>query len=287
MAEKIAHKIYNETIEISFYPNSHRYRLETKDGEKVGSWLKSPSSILSKLDKSGALVPWAVGCFYNKMIELMDNGANFTPDDLKSMLAVAKKAHTEKKDAAANAGSVVHDYIEAHNTDPTTKIEDIDGYEELEEVDKEKVHKALQGYEKWFESVVKNMIEAEFIVYSKSENFVGTCDAIVKTHDGRQMIVDYKTSKGIYTSHIMQVSAYLKAYEEEHDVKLDGALLVHFVKEDIEDKEGNIIQEAGTHGVLELSRSDIVKAYKTFKALHVVAKEEPKIYKLIKENYVS
>lgn len=266
--ETVRHSLYGGQVEIDFYPKSHRYKLiETKE------WLPSPSSVNNKLDKSGALIPWAVGCFKDKMHELMGDGVNFTYDDVTSMLKVAETAHTEKKEAAASVGSVVHLYAE-HGALP-------DEYDELSDEDKDRADKAMTSFDDWKKENVPEMIKSEFLVYSQKHKYVGTADGLAEI-DGKKYLIDYKTSKGIYTSHLYQVSAYLKAFEEEHGVKLDGAMIVHFRKDDVYDKDGEMVYGAGSFGVKTLSRGDLVTAFKGFKALLDIYHTDKVVYKMTK-----
>lgn len=110
---------------------------------------------------------------------------------------------------------------------------------------------------------------------------MGTCDDLVQV--GKDLVIlDYKTSKGVYTDQIYQVSAYMKAREEEYPLeRIAGARLVHLCKEDVTDKEGNIIMRAGEYGEVFLSRADLVQAYMVFKALKVVADKDPIMSKLL------
>ena len=72
----------------------------------------------------------------------------------------------------------------------------------------------------------------EQLVYSKELNVVGTTDAVASV-DGEHILLDYKTSKGIYPEHYYQAAGYLRMWNEEHkDLQLKGAKILHFNKED-------------------------------------------------------
>lgn len=279
--ETIRSSLYNGSVEIDFYPNSHRYKLITQDGEKSGEWLQSPSSILNKLDKSQALIPWAINCYTEKMLELCANGSNFTRDDIESMLSVAKTAHTEQKTAAGSIGSVVHDFAQLYTK--SVAIDEIEGFFDLPQEDQEKARKGAEAFVKWVQEINPVFINSEFTVYSKKNRFVGTCDALVEI-DGAKYILDYKTSKGVYSSHIYQVASYLKAYEEETGDRLEGAKILSICKEDVLDKEGNVIKEAGQFKVVPVSRQLLVTAYKAFKALQVVNEIDKQVTKQLYAN---
>ena len=50
--------------------------------------------------------------------------------------------------------------------------------------------------------------------------------------DGSLAVVDFKTSNGIYDTHILQVAAYAKAYEEMNGTPVSRALVVRFDKKE-------------------------------------------------------
>lgn len=264
--------LYDGTVVIDFYPKSHRYKLISVDGEEKNEWIPSPSAVNAKLDKSQFLIAWAVRCFKDKMEELMGEANNFTSDDLKSMLEVAKTAHTEKKESAATIGTEIHHYAE-HG-------EFTENFMSLSEEEREKATAGVQAFIKWRSQHLPNIPEKEFLVYSKRHGYVGTADAIAMIGDD-QYLIDYKTSKGIYSEHLYQVSAYLKAYEEEYNIKLAGAIIINFAKEDIYDKDGNLVKQAGQFNDVRLSRGDLVKAFKGFKGLLGVYHTDKEIKNLI------
>lgn len=275
------HVLYGGAIEIDYYPKSHRYKLVKEDGVEKNEWLRSPSGIVDKLDKSAQLMHWATGCFYSAMLESMRDGKNFTADDVKSMLEVAKLAYKERRDAAANVGSVVHHYAQNHLDIKT--IENAEGFADLTEEDQVKARAGAEAFDKWYAALGGKSIAAEFLVYSRKEGFTGRCDDLVEVN-GQPWILDYKTSKGVYTSQVYQVTSYMKAREEEFpDLKIAGARLIHLCKEDVLDKDGNVVKRAGEAGEVILTRGDLVKAYTVFKALKLVADTDPIIQKIIEK----
>jgi hypothetical protein len=273
---------YNGSIKVLFYPTSHRYKLVEEDGVTKNEWLSSPSSIVGKLDKSDALIPWAVGCFYVKVKELMRDGVNFSKDDVLSMLAEGKKAHTERKESAASVGDVVHLFAQTYSAEMDETYRP-DKFVELSDDEQQRVNHGITAFLVWVSQTKPTFIQSEFSVYSRKNKFVGTSDVLVEV-EGKKYLLDYKTSKGVYSSHFYQASAYLKAYEEEWGEKLDGAMIIHFIKEDVVDKEGEIKKKAGEFGVVTLSRGDLVRGYQGFKALQTIYSIDKEITKQL---YVS
>lgn len=89
---------------------------------------------------------------------------------------------------------------------------------------------------KWKDLNVKRFIETEQLVWHNVEGYSGTLDALVELNNGKLAVLDYKTSKYIYPEHHLQVSAYLKAYEWTHSIKVDTAIILKF------DKTGKAMQ---------------------------------------------
>jgi hypothetical protein len=262
-------EFYGGAIKVSFYPNSHRYKIIEEDGEERKEWIPSPSSIINKLDKSQALVPWAVGCFYDRMVDLMRDGKQFTRADVMSMLEEGKGAHNEKKTKAGDVGTIVHQFAEDYSANPKTAKVSPDR-ELLTEEEKGQVDQGIKAFKHWVKVTKPKFLKSEFSVFSRKERFVGTSDELVEI-GGRKFLLDYKTSKGVYSSHFYQASAYLKAYEEEYGERLAGAMIVHFSK------------ETGEFGVVELSRSDLVQGYVGFKALQTIYSVDKEVTKKLYE----
>lgn len=276
------HVLYGGAIEIDYYPKSHRYKLVKEDGEERNEWLKSPSGIVDKLDKSAQLMYWATKMFYESVVASMRDGKNFTADDVKSMLEVGKGAYKERRDEAASIGSVVHFYAQNHLDIGT--IENAEGFADLSEGDQEKARAGAAAFDKWYAALGAKSVASEFLVYSRKEGFTGRSDDLVELGNKELWLLDYKSSKGVYTSQVYQVTSYFKAREEEYpDQRIAGARLVHLCKEDVLDKDGNVIKRAGEFGEVILTRADLVKAYMVFKALKVVADNDPIIQKLIEK----
>ena len=97
----------------------------------------------------------------------------------------------------------------------------------------------MQGYKKFRNTVALVAIESEKVVYSEKFGYAGTADLIAEMADGRKMLLDWKTSSGIYDNYFIQLSAYKNAYEEMTGEKLDGIAVVRF------DENGNFEYREG------------------------------------------
>lgn len=255
-------ELYNGTVQIDFYPTSHSYKLISIDGKMFGERIPSPSSVVGKLDKSAPMMYWAVRQFEKSLLNHMRDGNNFTRDDILSMVGISRDSYLERSKEAANVGSVVH-YAAEHQLEDLTLAKD---WNELSDEDQVRASHSFNAYKSWFASIPDlKILKAEFNVFSKKHIFGGQADGLIE-RGGKKYLIDYKTSKGIYSSQIYQVAAYLKAYEEETRETLAGATIVNFTKENIF-KNGELVKKAGDFYTKEISRGQLVKAYKAFKGL--------------------
>ena len=168
---KQTHKLYGGDVEIDFYPDSHRYKLL---GEKT--YLISVTAVTGILDKSRALIPWAVNTDLGYIKQYLDERADqkFTLEELEPVIEEAKNKHTEAKDTAATNGSMVHDYAENF----AKSI--IDGTEapEIDPEWPEQVHQGISAFLEWYNANEIEFHATEGLVYSKNLGVVGTADAV-------------------------------------------------------------------------------------------------------------
>jgi len=257
MAEKINVSLYGGQVGITFYPDSHRYKLE---GEK--NWLISATACTGIVDKSRFLIPWAVNLATEHMKKwLEENPGPYLPGQILPVIDEAAKQHEIRKEQAASIGDLVHAFAES------TAMVCIHGGE-IPPIPEDADPKLVAGIKAFLDWYVQNdvkFIHAEKIVYSRKHGYVGIVDSIAKVN-GRLMLIDYKTSKAVYNEHRYQVAGYREAYEEENG-KLDGVLILHFDK------------ETGECGVHELTDDDHSKDLPAFLACYALKQREKELSK--------
>jgi len=273
MSEEIKrefHKLYNGKVIIEFLPDSHYYFL-IKDGKELPKKkrLTGVTSFTSQLDKSTPLLIWATRLYTATVKELMGEATAFHADDLLAMLEAGEGAYKEIKEKAAGIGDYVHEFAKEYSKDTDAKkaynrVLNNLGPPPSDMVDP--INNGCIGFTKWVEENKAKILNSEKIIYSRKFGFVGRYDAILEI-DGKKYLADYKTSKNIYPEYYYQVSAYLNAWEEEHEEKLAGSIIVSIVKENVENKQGEIVKHAGEVIMETRSRADCVSDYKAFKAL--------------------
>ena len=140
-------------------------------------------------------------------------GRQITPYIVDEILT----SHTGEAQRSAEIGTQVHTYI-----DRLLKDEDVNDIPD-------QLEPAIQGFLKWRRKYIDwEYIGSELGVYSTKYSVAGTIDALFNTPDG-YVIVDWKTSSGIYDSHAIQVRVYAEAFRDmTKKRKLAGAMVVRF-----------------------------------------------------------
>lgn len=246
MTNKTTRKLYGDTIEIDFYPDSHRYKLA---GHK--DYLISVTAITGLIDKSRFLIPWATKLASDDLIARLERGEKLNHE----IVLAACNLHSAKKEEAATIGSMVHDYAERF---ARAKIEGTK-LPEIPENAPEPVLNGIMAFLDWVKDHKVIFLQSERMVYSRSIGYVGITD-LIAIIDGKRYICDYKTSKGLYDEYYLQLSAYWIAYEEETGERLDGGLLLHFDKEtgaftakDL-DRENHINNHSAFYGLYDAKK---------------------------------
>jgi hypothetical protein len=259
MANQETHNLYNNSIEITFFPDSHRYKLK---GEKT--YLNSVTSITGIIDKSRILILWAIGLAGSHLRKYFEESKSntFSPEELIPVINEALNQHNVKREEAADIGTQVHDLA----LQISEALRDNKELPLLENLD-ERVANGISAFINWLTGNKVEFIECERLVYSKKYNFVGITDAIILMN-GKRYLIDYKTSKsGHYSEYKYQVAAYCLAYEEETGEKLDGTAIVHFNK------------ETGDFEHIEISNEDNIINQEVFLACLKIKEREKELAK--------
>lgn len=160
-----------------------------KGGYKLKNGQKVPgvTTIIGRFKDSGGLLYWA--CEQGKAIERGEISALY-----------------DKRDEAADAGTLAHACVEAHiNGLPLPELPDTD------------IGKlARQGYEnycRWADDNRLRVVAQEMELVSEEFAFGGCPDAIGINSRGETCLLDWKTSNGVYQDYIVQLAAYRHLWE--------------------------------------------------------------------------
>lgn len=167
-----------------------------------------------------ALINWAANTTAGYAVDHWDELQEQSPS---KRLDVLKRARYAELDKAGKRGTEVHDLAEklAHG-------QEVDVPDELAG----HVESAVKFLDEW----QVETILTETVVAHKRLFYAGTFDLLVKLHDGRTMLCDWKTTRsGIYGETALQLAAYANATDyltadgEERpmdELKIDGALAI-------------------------------------------------------------
>jgi hypothetical protein len=171
-----------------------------KDGTKV----PGTTTIIGRFKDSGGLIHWA----YNRGKEGLEL--------------------YESRDKAAELGTIVHGMVEEfiRGGEPLIPIT-------LSEADMLSVTSAFDAFEEWFDSNKFKVVTQEIPLVSEAYGYGGTPDAIALDGKGRLVLLDWKTSDGVYVDHLVQLGAYRILWNENNpDNQLTGGShLCRFAKQ--------------------------------------------------------
>lgn len=152
---------------------------------KAGQKIPGTTTIIGRWKESGGLIQWA----YNRGKEGLEL--------------------YESRDKAAELGTIVHSMVEEylHGKQPYLP-------EGLSDEDCEACESAFQAFEEWYLMNKFEIVGQEIQLVSEQYQFGGTPDSIAKDNKGRLVLLDWKTSDGVYTDHLIQLAAYRILWNE-------------------------------------------------------------------------
>lgn len=180
----------------------------------VGEKIPGVTTVLGRFKESGGLLHWAYKTGrthgYAEGIGKPIPGASL---------------YTERDDAGT-AGNLAHDMIEC----------DILGKEFIPPKDPAAglmimAKNGFDQYKEWRDQSKMEIIATEQSLVSEVYQYGGTVDAIGRDAKDRIVLLDWKTSNGIYTDYLLQLAAYALLLEERTEWRPTGFHLLRFSKE--------------------------------------------------------
>jgi len=193
----------------------HIYYIAKKIKDGWGKWERKTGSTTAGgiKDKSTPLKFWVAKVMARFLNEILSE-RNITEYDI----AKAKKLHTEKLSTAGATGSKIHDWIEKYTRG-----------EKPEMPEEENVLLGVNGFLEWVKQYKVKFQDSELFLYSRKHDYCGTADAIAMI-GGKRVLVDYKTSTGLYNDVMLQTASYSKGYEEMIGNKIHGRWVIRLEK---------------------------------------------------------
>ena len=214
---------------LTFDEEKHSYTLNGEAAVCVTTFIKGG------LPTSEPLINWRAGKAAEYVVGFFQDwrtSEDEFPDAkaLKEVVKRAKQAFKAHSDAAANIGSIVHDYAYL------TELGRLDMANVLlaNNADHPGRDKILNGVEKFLEWKKENkdeLLKSEAIVASVRHHFGGKFDRLAR-RGNKIVLSDFKTSSGIFPDQFIQLGAYALAIEEWLDVRIDAVEILRFGKEE-------------------------------------------------------
>ena len=138
------------------------------------------------------------------------------PQVLPHILELARKRHTNLRDAAGEKGKAIHFAFEQRLKGlqiPPSLLRD------------EFVYKVLDNFDIWLKKTDFKLLHSEVKLINPDSSYGGTVDAIAKLKDKGVTVIDFKTGKTVQKSVFYQMSAYAMAYGKSASVYDDEGTL--------------------------------------------------------------
>ena len=128
------------------------------------------------------------------------------------------------RDTAAEVGSRVHQMIEGMILGKETKA--------LEDPELEAwAQDTFKSFRDWWADNDFKVVALEVPLFHEEFAVAGTFDCVARSKTGKLVLLDWKTSSGIYPDYLVQVRAYAWLWEENLRDQIDGFHIVRFSKE--------------------------------------------------------
>lgn len=273
---------YGGKAQIEIVPWGDHFRF--KDVSDKTRSLLSVTGATKYLDKSRALLPWAVRLVGSHISQYVENGKSgtFTREELVLVIGEAILKPESAKVEGGLAGDAIHTFAHefakakiTHSPLPT-----IDHLDEKVEHDR-KVLNGINAFLDWYNSRNVEFLAMEKLVYYNSLlagdtkagepviEFVGLIDLVARV-DGVVEVIDYKTSKGVYSDQQYQVGGYTKAWNRE-------ACLAYNLPPASRSRILNFSKETGELIQKEMTLDETAKDFSAFAGLYHVALREKEL----------
>lgn len=182
--------------------------------DSAGKRLPGVTTVLGVLDKP-ALLPWAAGCGARAAVAAVREGL-----DYDAAIERARSAWAKERDAAADAGTLAHSFVEAHYaSDPI--LADLDDPRQAQ------AHAVYRRIVDHIEAARLTVVASEVALVDVDSGYGGTMDLIVE-RDGALLVADIKTGKRAYDEVIPQLAAYRLLWQLHNPERpITGGLVLH------------------------------------------------------------
>lgn len=186
----------------------------------------SVTTILSGGFPKPALVNWAAKSVAEWAVRNQDDWRPIANKDTQAAIDLLKGSPYRERDAAADLGSHVHRAIDAYIVGRPMPEWPLP------------IRPSMAQFAAFLERFSPTFEASEATVYSRQWGYAGTFDFIA-TIDGKRVLGDVKTGKGVYGEVALQLAAYRNAEfiggpdGAEHDVPAVDACVVLHIRPDV------------------------------------------------------
>jgi len=174
------------------------------------------STILKKL-ASPTLENWKINNLVSYIKKEMEK-QDIPLDKIDNIVLNAKSNAKKQNDNVLSIGSIVHKLAEKW----------LKG-EKITKPENPIVANCFMEFQKFWKKNKLKVIESEKILYSP-RGYCGTLDLVAKDKDNNLWLIDIKTSKALFISHVHQLHGYRLAYEEQTGKKINKMYMLRLPK---------------------------------------------------------
>jgi len=126
--------------------------------------------------------------------------------------------YRDTQQAAADAGTLAHAMVEARIRGKTFVAPPTASPDDLR-----LAGLSFSAFEEWFTGTRIELVESEIHLVSEEYRFGGTPDAVGRIR-GQACLLDWKTSKGIYSEYLIQLAAYEHLWNANRGEQITGGI---------------------------------------------------------------
>lgn len=208
-------------VELVVEGKSHLYDVYAEDGTTRYPGVTGFLGIINK----PALVPWAkreaLALVESALVKRLDGKrcaqVVLNKSWIDNVITDAKKRPDQIKDAAADLGTRAHAFIDKiiHGCEPEAIPPEIEA--------------PVMAFKDWWKRSGIELVLGDTKIASRTYGYGGSLDALGR-RNGKYVILDWKTSTGIYAEYALQVAAYAQAFTETFGLPCQDAVIVRFGK---------------------------------------------------------
>ena len=223
---------------IIFNESGHKY---VKDNQYV----PGTSGVLDMMANNGL---WNWKLFnQKKLIKQAMVSKKIPLDVIEDVMIEADAINQKTQQKTLGIGTIVHKLAEDW----------LKGLEVIEPEDKIVGNCFKKFKDFWITNKLK-LLESEKLLYSE-KGFCGTLDIVATDNSNNLILIDIKTSNGIFHNYCLQLHAYKYAYEEQTGKKINKLCIVRLPKND-DDFESRILSYKPLHTKAFLGLLDCYKS---------------------------